>query len=282
MGSAMSRRLIATGHRVVGFDIDPAKGAALVEAGGTAVGSPGEVARNSGTIILSVFDTDQTEDVVENGIAPALPPGSDRIVLATSTCDPDRMEALATRVATMGIRLLDAPISGSSEGVGNGDATVLIGGDKLAADEVAELLDKLFSVRIHMGRGGNGGRAKLAINLIGGLHRLVLAEGLVFAEEMGLDPASFLDAARRAASYSRVMDGKGVKMVRGDFRPLGRVSQHLKDVQLMLKQAESLGQSLPLAAMHRDILEGCIRHGEADLDNSAVINEVRRRRRPAL
>jgi 3-hydroxyisobutyrate dehydrogenase-like beta-hydroxyacid dehydrogenase len=277
MGSAMSRRLIATGHSVLGFDIDPDKGAALGRIGGRAASSIAEVARGANPIILSVFNTEQTEDVVENGILPALRPGSGKIVLATSTCDPDRIEALSARVAAHGIHLLDAPISGSSEGVGVGDATVLVGGDEGSADEVAPLLDRMFSVRIYMGRAGNGGRAKLAINLIGGLHRLVLAEGLVFAEKMGLDPKDFLAVARQAASYSRAMDTKGVKMVNGDFAPLGRVRQHLKDVQLMLAQAKKLGQELPLASMHQEVLEACIRHGEADMDNSIVINEIRRR-----
>jgi 3-hydroxyisobutyrate dehydrogenase-like beta-hydroxyacid dehydrogenase len=134
---------------------------------------------------------------------------------------------------------------------------------------------------VHVGASGNGGRAKLAINLIGGLNRLVVAEGLVFAERMGLDPKAFLEVAKKAASYSHAMEGKGAKMVSGDFEPLGRVKQHLKDVQLMLAQASKLGQELPLTSLHETVLKSCLAHGEGDLDNSAVINEVRRRGRKA-
>jgi 3-hydroxyisobutyrate dehydrogenase-like beta-hydroxyacid dehydrogenase len=131
-----------------------------------------------------------------------------------------------------------------------------------------------------MGPVGNAGRAKLAINLILGLNRLALAEGLVFAERMGLEPRRFLEVARQAASYSQVMDTKGPKMVRGDFLPEGRVRQTLKDVQLMLAQARKLGQHLPLATLNAEVLEACVRNGEGDQDNSVVISEIRRRTEP--
>ena len=110
-----------------------------------------------------------------------------------------------------------------------------------------------------------------------GLNRLALAEGLVFAERLGLDAAEFLNVARGSASYSQVMETKGPKMVQGDFSPEGRVRQTLKDVRLMLDQAAAAVQKLPMLEVHADVLEACVRAGEADLDNSAVIREVRRR-----
>ena len=128
-----------------------------------------------------------------------------------------------------GIRYLDVPVSGTSDQVRRGDGVALIGGDKAIADEVAPVLDALFARRFHVGKIGDGGRAKLAVNLILGLNRLALAEGLVFAERLGLDPAAFLEVAQGSASYSQVMDTKGPKMVRGDFSPEGRVKQTLKD-----------------------------------------------------
>jgi 3-hydroxyisobutyrate dehydrogenase-like beta-hydroxyacid dehydrogenase len=113
--------------------------------------------------------------------------------------------------------------------------------------------------------------------LILGLNRLALAEGLVFAERLGLDPAAFLDVARGSASYSQVMETKGPKMVSGDFSPEGRAKQTLKDVHLMLGQAAGVGQKLAMLEVHAAVLEACVRAGEADLDNSVIIEEVRRR-----
>jgi 3-hydroxyisobutyrate dehydrogenase-like beta-hydroxyacid dehydrogenase len=108
---------------------------------------------------------------------------------------------------------------------------------------------------------------------------MALAESLVFAGRLGLDPAKFLDVARKSAAYSQVMDTKGPKMIAGDFSPEGRARQTLKDVYLMLEQARSVGQQLPLLEVHAEVLEACLRMGEGDRDNSIVIAEIRRRSR---
>jgi 3-hydroxyisobutyrate dehydrogenase-like beta-hydroxyacid dehydrogenase len=265
---------------VVGFDIDPEKLRGLEKLGGTAAASPADVARQCDVLFLAVFNTEQVEDVVERDLLPALGACSGKILMCASTCDPDRIAALAQRIAPQGLHLLDTPISGTSEQVRQGRGVALVGGeaDKLA--EVADVLGAVFPSYFYMGPAGNAGRTKLAINLILGLNRLALAEGLVFAERMGLEPARFLDVARQAASYSQVMDTKGPKMVRGDFAPEGRARQTLKDVELMLAQARQLGQDLPLAKLNAEILEACVRNGEGDHDNSVVISEIRRRAAP--
>jgi 3-hydroxyisobutyrate dehydrogenase-like beta-hydroxyacid dehydrogenase len=277
MGEVYAQRLIDGKIPVTGFDIDPARRTRLAEIGGRPTSSIAELANSARCIIVAVFNTEQVEDVLENHILPALGDGSNKIVLCMSTCDPDRVAALAVRLIPRGIRYLDVPVSGTSDQVRRGDGVALIGGDIAIAEEMKDVLDALFARRFHVGKIGDGGRAKLAVNLILGLNRLALAEGLVFAERLGLDPATFLDVARGSASYSQVMETKGPKMVRGDFSPEGRVKQTLKDVRLMLDQAASAGQKLSMLEVHADMLEACVRAGESDLDNSAVIREVRRR-----
>lgn len=278
MGEVYAERLIAAKIPVIGFDIDPARGIQLAKIGGRSMASIAELAETARCVIVAVFNTEQVEDVIENRLLPALGEGSGKIVLCMSTCDPDRVTALAERVVPRGIRYLDMPVSGTSDQVRRGDGVALIGGDIRIADEVKDILDVLFARRFHVGKVGDGGRAKLAVNLILGLNRLALAEGLVFAERLGLDPKAFLDVARGSASYSQVMETKGPKMVRSDFAPEGRVKQTLKDVHLMLDQAIAVGQKLSMLEVHADVLEACVRAGEADLDNSAIIKEVRRRR----
>ena len=278
MGEVYARRLIAAGIPVAGFDIDPVRTARLAEIGGRPARSIADLAKSTRCMILAVFNTEQVDDVVEKELLPALGDGSGKIVLCMSTCDPDRVAALASRVVPRGIRYLDVPVSGTSDQVRRGDGVALIGGDAAIAAEVRDVLDALFVRCFHVGKIGDGGRAKLAVNLILGLNRLALAEGLVFAERLGLDPAAFLEVARGSASYSQVVETKGPKMVRGDFAAEGRVKQTLKDVHLMLDQAAAAGQTLSVLGVHADVLEACVRAGEADLDNSAVIKEIRRRR----
>jgi 3-hydroxyisobutyrate dehydrogenase-like beta-hydroxyacid dehydrogenase len=277
MGEVYARRLLDAGIPVTGFDVDPARRARLATIGGRPADTIAELAAPARCIIVAVFSTDQVADVIENHLLPALGDGSDKIVLCMSTCDPDRVSALAGRVIPRGIRYLDVPVSGTSDQVRRGDGVALIGGDIAVADAVKPVLDALFARRFHVGKIGDGGRAKLAVNLILGLNRLALAEGLVFAERLGLDPAAFLEVAKGSASYSQVMETKGLKMVRGDFSPEGRVKQTLKDCHLMLDQAAAVGQKLAMLEVHADVLEACARAGEAELDNSAIIKEVQRR-----
>lgn len=273
MGEVCARRLMAAGFSVLGFDIEPAKNKRLEDLGGRA-GSLAQIAQQCDPIVLAVFSTDQVEDVVERALLPA---AAEKIVLCTSTCDPDRIAALAARVGDR-LRFLETPVSGTSEQVRRGEGVGLVGGDAAIAAAAARVLDALFPRRFHVGKAGDGGRAKLAVNLILGLNRMALAEGLVFAERLGLDPAAFLRVARASAAASQVMDTKGAKMVSGDYTPEGYVRQHLKDVHLMLDQARQVGQKLPLLEVHAAALEACMRHGEGDADNSIIIEEIRRRR----
>jgi 3-hydroxyisobutyrate dehydrogenase-like beta-hydroxyacid dehydrogenase len=278
MGAALAQRLAAAGFGFAGYDVDAAKTAQIAELGGEAARSIAEIARACDPIVLAVFNTDQVEEVVEKHLLPALGEESNRIVLCASTCDPDRIAALGVRVAVRGLRFLETPVSGTSAQVARGEGLGLIGGDPAIAAEIDPVLRALFPSYCLIGKVGDGGRAKLAVNLILGLNRLALAEGLAFAERMGLDPAAFLDVARRSAAYSQIMDVKGGRMIDRAFEPEGRARQTLKDAQLMLHQARVVGQELPLLKVHAEVLDACLRAGEGDLDNSVVIEEMRRRR----
>jgi len=274
MGEVYAQRLMAAGFGVIGFDLDAERIKRLVHIGGR-TGSLAEIARQCDPIVVAVFSTDQVEDVIEGGLMPA---AAGKLVICTSTCDPDRIAALGTRVGR-DVRFLEVPVSGTSAQVRHGDGVGLVGGDAAVAQVAAPVLGALFPKRFHIGKIGDGGRAKLAINLILGLNRLALAEGLVFASHLGLDLAAFLEVARASAAASQVMDTKGPKMVAGDFSPEGRVRQTLKDANLMLDQARAIGQELPLLEVHAAVLEACVGHGESEKDNSIVIEEVRRRNR---
>ena len=113
----------------------------------------------------------------------------------------------------------------------------MVGGDGGAFDACRDLFDALARAAFHVGPVGSGARMKLATNLVLGLNRAALAEGLAFARSIGLDPAQALEIVLRGAAASRVADAKGPRMLAGDFAPEARLSQHLKDVRLILAEA---------------------------------------------
>jgi putative dehydrogenase len=279
MGMAFAHRLRGAGLPVVGFDIDPARREALAAIGGEKATRIAEVARRCAIMLIVVFSADQAEAVLDEITAAmrAAPDARPRTVVLSITCDPERTIALAQRAAAAGLRFIEAPVSGTSDQVLRGDGVGLIGGDVPDDAQLTAMFDALMPRRFHVGKIGDGAKAKLAVNLILNLNRLALAEGLVLAERMGLDAKTFFDIARGSAAYSQVMDTKGGKMVTRDFAPHGRAAQALKDVRLMLAQAARVGQQLPGCEVAAMLLESCVRHGEGDLDSTVIVEDVRRR-----
>ena len=244
--------------------------------GGEPAASIAEVARRCPQVLIAVLTMDQVEEVVD-GLLAAGGQGP-RLALCASTGEPDRIEALCARAAARGLSLLDTPVSGSSGQVLAGDGFGLIAGDQDAVHEADAILAALYPRRRFTGKAGSATKTKLAINHILGLNRVALAEGLVFAERLGLDLGDFLATARQSAAYSQIMDVKGDKMVAGDFTPAGKVVQHLKDMKIVLAEAKKRGQELPFASVLIEVLEACVRGGDGDADNTITIEEIRRRK----
>jgi 3-hydroxyisobutyrate dehydrogenase-like beta-hydroxyacid dehydrogenase len=279
VGKAVARLLLDAGYSVVGYAPSVASRDALKQLGGRPVESVAEVGRTCGLVVLAVYNTSQVEEVVEGagGLLSVAPPaGESRVVINLSTCEPDRIMALDGRVRGR-TSFVEMPISGTSMQIAKAEGVGLIGGDPDEIAAVDPILAAVCPRRYRLGSVGAGAKAKLAVNLILGLNRAAMAEGIAFAEKLGLEPRAFLDVARNSAAYSQVMDVKGKKMVERDYSPLSKVGQTLKDFTIMRNYARDAGQLLPFAEVYIDMMEGCIRAGEIDWDNAALIEEIRRR-----
>jgi 3-hydroxyisobutyrate dehydrogenase-like beta-hydroxyacid dehydrogenase len=279
VGTALAENLLAAGYDVIGFARSEASRAKLARLGGRAAAGPAQVAAEAARVILSLPDSDVVEEVVLGPCGLLGNSSKVRLILDTTTGDPERSEALARRLAAQGIPILDAPISGSSQQIRQRQGVILIGGERAAYEANLDLFRAVAEKHYYLGAPGAGSRAKLASNLILGLNRLVLAEGLVFAERLGLDLAAFLAMLKTTPAYSCAVDVKGQKMLQGDFAPQSKVSQHHKDLRIILQYAERAGQELPLTALHARLLEQLMAAGEGELDTSAVLLALRRLRR---
>ncbi len=267
MGGALAGRFLGAGLRVVGFDLCDDCRRRLAAAGGSVTPSVRDVFEAARTVVLSLPDS--------TAVAAVLAEAGDALagatVIDTTTGDPDATAAAGKRLQAAGAEYLDATLTGSSREAAAGELVVTAGG-RAEAFAAGEVLFRLFARRwVHVGPWGSGARAKLAVNLVLGLNRAVLAEGLGFARACGLDPAALLDVLRAGAAYSRVMDTKGPKMLAGDFAPEARLAQHLKDVRLILAQGAATGATLPLSELHERLLTQLARDGFGECDNSSVI-----------
>jgi len=201
-----------------------------------------------------------------------------RTVIDCSTGDPEALEALAAQLRERGIEFIEGPLSGSSQQIAAGGATQLLGGDAQAIARNADVLEAIAPRRVHVGPAGMAAKAKLATNLVLGLNRAVLAEGMAFAESLGIEPDAFLALVLATPARSAAAEIKGPLMASGNFEPQSRIRQHLKDVGLMLAAAQAAGQPLPLSQTHAQLMRDAIAAGDGDLDNAAIIRQWRRER----
>lgn len=272
MGSAIAARLHTAGFEVLGWDISPLQRAAFAQQGGEVASDVLQVFKDREFILLSL----PTHEIVHELLSAAqlsLRPG--QIIIDTSTGDPDVATKLAATLAERGVDYLDATISGSSEQVRSNSAVLLIGATPEALKRSEFILAALAEKRIHVGAPGSGAQMKLVTNLVLGLNRAALAEGLAYAHSLGLPPHQTLEILRQSMAYSKIMDTKGEKMIARDFSPQAKLSQHAKDVALILQQAQRGRIELPLSHAHQKILQHAIELGLGESDNSALIETYR-------
>jgi 3-hydroxyisobutyrate dehydrogenase-like beta-hydroxyacid dehydrogenase len=268
LGGALAERFLGAGFSVMGFDPDPGRRQALADLGGRPVASARDAARSCGRLVFSLPDTPVVESVLQE-IAPELRDGL--VILDTTTGDPERTAELGAVLFEKGVRYLDATVSGSSEQVRSAEAVVMVGGERAAAEACADLFACFARDWYYVGPCGSGAKMKLVVNLVLGLNRAALAEGLAFARACGLDLPETLRVLRAGAAYSKVMDAKGRKMIERDFQAQARLTQHRKDVRLILAAAERVGAKVPLSTLHLDLLGQVEAAGGGEEDNSAVI-----------
>jgi 3-hydroxyisobutyrate dehydrogenase-like beta-hydroxyacid dehydrogenase len=270
MGAALTERLLEHGYAVRVWNRTRDKAASLMARGAQWSDNP---LADCERIIISLYTTDVVEAVLAQ-LEAGLHAG--QIILDTTTGEPAQTAALGARLASRGVHYLDAPISGSSEQTRRGEATVIVGGDPMYFDACADLWSVMGAKVFHVGACGSAAKMKLITNLVLGLNRAALAEGLAFAEALGVSPAAALEVMIGSNAYSKAMDVKGRKLVERDFTVQAKLSQHLKDVQLMLDAAAAIGLKLPLTDTHRRLMEEAESAGLGELDNSAIIEVLRK------
>jgi len=265
MGAALTERLLAAGFEVLVHNRTPAKADPLLARGAKWSDNP---LAECDRVVISLYTTEVVEAVLRQ-LDAGLHAG--QILVDTTTGSPEQAALLGVRLAERGVQYLDAPISGSSEQTRRGEVTTIVGGPHEAVAPCQELFDCFSRKTFYAGPCGSAAKMKLVSNLVLGLNRVALAEGLVFAEAIGLEPSGALEVLMGTMAHSRIMDTKGQKMIDRDFQTQARLSQHLKDVRLMLESAAEAGLALPLSEAHCRLLATAEAAGFGDADNSAVI-----------
>ncbi len=273
MGSGMVKNLLAGGYAVIGYDIDPNKMAEIAATGADIIQDIEKLSTQTDLIFLSLPNSQVVEDVVSNSLN-LFESGSKGLVLIdTTTADPSMSEQLAGRLREIGVEMLDATISGTSKMCVEKDITFMVGGLQDVFEDCRQIFSVLGKKTYYLGKNGSGALMKLIVNLVLGLNRFVLAEGLALGKKAGMDQYQILDVLKNSAAYSKAIDMKGHKMIEKDFEPPeGKLAFHLKDVGLILDLGKRLNFPLLLSSLHAQALAALVAKERGEWDNAAIIS----------
>jgi len=260
MGTALTERLLESGYKVWVYNRTREKAEPLVAKGARWNDNPLSVCDR---VLISLHSTDTVVEVLRQ-LADGFGPG--HILVDMTTGDPKKTILVGAWLMKRGVQYLDAPVSGSSEQMRRGEVTAMVGGAREAFDDCHDLWDCCTAKTIYAGPCGSGAKMKLVTNLVLGLNRAALAEGLAFARGLHLDAEAALEVLVNSVAYSRVMDTKGRKMVENDRQSPSRLSHHLKDIRLILQAAADSNRPLPLTQTNRQLLEAALAAGSGDND----------------
>jgi len=272
MGSVLAMKLIQAGFEVRGYDIDDAQMEILEKNGAKPADSPAGSVQGAQFAVLSLLHSGIVRDVCfgKDGLAESQADGL--VVIDTTTSRPEDSIETAERLRKREIGFLDASLSGSRD-----DIIAVVGGEKSDLERARTLIGAFARSCHYMGPNGSGARTKLIINLISGLNRLVMAEGLVLGMKAGMEMESLLEVLKDSAAYSRAMAHRGERMIRTDYEnPSSRIRQHHKDVRLILEQGQRFNSPMLLSSVHQQVLQAAELGGLGDADNAAAVEVLRR------
>lgn len=276
MGSAMTARLVPAGITVVGYDRLATSRRTHEAQGGVTADSAAEVAARCRVVLLSLPDGQVSSEVIfgEDGLTGGAK--DDLLVMDTSTIHPEEAVAAAAGLAAVGIKFCDAGISGSSNVVANGGSLGIVGGSSEDFPLAKQVLDSICREVLHVGGHGDGMLAKLVINAVLTINRFAVAEGLVLAETMGMDPQQMFNVLGKSIANSDALGIWGQRMIDRTYDPpSSRVRQHNKDAQIILDLGRQYGAPMLAFSQINHVVQAALANGFAEADNASVAEMLR-------
>jgi 3-hydroxyisobutyrate dehydrogenase-like beta-hydroxyacid dehydrogenase len=277
MGQVIVPRLLAAGHVVTGWNRSPARAAPLVALGMRTAATPAAVAAASDVTFSIVTDGAAVKEVAlgADGVLAGIEPGG--VYVDMGTIAPDVTRGVAAQFAQRGLQMLDAPLSGSPVTVQQGNASLMIGGDRATFERIEPVLRAIGPKVTYIGASGQAVTMKLAVNLLLMVEVIAFGEAVALAEKGGVARDIALDAVLKSVTAAPVLGYRGPFILEGKMPavPLADVTLQQKDMLLVLEMARKLGSPAPLAAAANEMMNACRGLG-LDRNDFVVAHEVYR------
>jgi 3-hydroxyisobutyrate dehydrogenase len=274
MGGGMAANLVRAGHEVVVWNRTPAKARGVVELGARLAESPAAVAEQVDVLFVCVSDTPDVEELLVGigGVASAARPGT--LIVDHSTISPSATRRLARALEEKGLHLLDAPVSGGSEGARDGTLSIMCGGREEDFARALPYLQAMGKRVVRIGDSGAGQACKMVNQVLAAGSMLLMAEALVLAQAEGLDLEKTLEAVSSGAAGSWTLTNRGPQVLRRDFRPGFRMDLQHKDLRIVMQEAEETGVPLLATGIATQLYAALIKEGFAGEGNHAIVRAV--------
>ncbi|MEV4173548.1 NAD(P)-dependent oxidoreductase [Nonomuraea sp. NPDC049709] len=273
MGSPMAANLLKAGYVVTGYDVSAARVEQLAGLGGKGAPSVVDAVAGADVVITMLPDSPQVEEVAPLVIEYGKP---NLLYIDMSTIKPETSRWVARQAAAVGVRALDAPVSGGERGAIDGTLSIMVGGAAEDVEAAAPVLGRLGTTVVHVGPAGSGQTVKAANQLVvGGIYGLV-SEAIVLLEASGVDPVAGLDVLAGGLAGSRILELKRHTMVKREFAPGFRIDLHHKDMGIAVSAAREAGVSLPLTGQVAQLVAAARAQGHGSLDHSALLKVIER------
>jgi 2-hydroxy-3-oxopropionate reductase len=271
MGTPVTTFLLKAGFSVAGFDLIEKQMAELVPLGLKPAKSAREAAAEADLVLFSLPSWQAVLLALEGeeGVLAAARPG--QIMIDTSTVLPWETEAMAEKLAPLGIEWMDVPISGAAPQARQGNMVFMAGGKKETYYKVKRVLDKVGKKTVYVGKNGDAALLKLIVNQILYLNQASAIEGFVHGLKAGLNPAVMLDAIASGSAGSDLINSRGADMLAGNFTKKGPVWLALKTTSHIMESAKRLGVMLPMLALYQQLIFEAHNKGWGELDLTAVM-----------
>ncbi len=244
MGAGMVSNLLKAGFPVTVWNRTPQRAEPLLQQGATWADSPAEVAKQTDIIMICVSDTPDVQAVIlgENNVIHRAK--ANALVIDCSTISPQATREIADQLTAQGIAMLDAPVSGGSEGAKNGTLSIMVGGDEADFARATPIFNAIGKTLTYVGGHGAGQTVKLVNQIVVVVNMLAVSEGLLLAEAGGLDLDKVLSAISGGAAGSWMLSNRGPQVVADDWRPGFTIDLQQKDLRLVLEAGDQLGVPL--------------------------------------
>ena len=281
MGSGMAANLLKAGFNLTVWNRTPARITPLAEAGAAVADDPAAVAESSTIIIICVSDTPDVEEVIlgtQNADSRSVLQGirSGSLVIDCSTISPNATKEIAAQLEAKGAWLLDAPVSGGSEGAAKGTLSIMVGGDETQVARAMPVLQAMGKTITHVGGQGAGQMAKLVNQILVVVTMQAVGEALLFAQAGGLDLERTLAAVGGGAAGSWMLNNRGPQVIKRDWRPGFTIDLQQKDLRLVLEAADQLGIPLPSTAQVFQYYRALQQLGLGGEGNHALVKALER------